>query len=206
MHAVEDPAVKGHQPLGRQPRDAQFGELFLDLASHIMAKRFAGLYRQEAAEIPDRDAVKRIETVAPRLQIIIGLLRRRLDKRIIARLEIEKGVEHIVDERVGECMKLHDRRWRKVNVEQSLQGAMDMGEHIGGRNKFPGVAPAIVDAEKGLLRLVPGHHGQEVGIGVPRDSATQLGKGHAPARAIAQALHGCTLSGVSTSSPGFSRT
>src|SRR3546814_1947764 len=109
-------------------------------------------------------------------------------------------------------MDLQDRPVREMDVQQPLQSPLDMGEHIGGRQQLPGMAPGIVDAEERFGLLVPGNQRKIVGETIPANGAAQP--------RIAQPTHGCgsgaggtiagaagTLAGTaSPSGPALSRT
>ena len=69
-----------------------------------------------------------------------------------------------------------------MDIEQALQRALDMGEHIGGRHQFPGMAPCIVDAQKGFALLVPSDQRQMVREAVAAHGTAQTG--------IAERAHG----------------
>src|SRR3546814_4829613 len=97
------------------------------------------------SEIADGDAVQRFQAMAPFAEIGVGIARLRLNERIISGLEIKERVERIVDQRIGKGMDLQDRPVREMDVQQPLQSPLDMGEHIGGRQQLPGMAPGIVD-------------------------------------------------------------
>jgi hypothetical protein len=104
---------------------------------------------------------------------------RGLDQRIGPALQIEEGIEGGIDNRIGKAVKLGDRAFGEMDVEQACQRLMDMGEHIGGGHQLPAIAPAIVDAEEGLFAGIPGDQRQEVGEGVARDRALERGGGEA---------------------------
>src|SRR3546814_8650445 len=109
-------------------------------------------------------------------------------------------------------MDLQDRPVREMDVQQPLQSPLDMGEHIGGRQQLPGMAPGIVDAEERFGLIVPGNQRKIVGETIPANGAAQP--------RIAQPTHGCgsgaggtiagaagTLAGTaSPSGPALSRT
>src|SRR3546814_9384505 len=135
-----------------------------------------------------------------------------MNERIISGLEIKERVERIVDQRIGKGMDLQDRPVREMDVQQPLQSPLDMGEHIGGRQQLPGMAPGIVDAEERFGLLVPGNQRKIVGETIQANGAAQArmakptpGCGSGAGGTIAGAAG--TLAGtVSPSGPALSRT
>src|SRR3546814_10349846 len=65
------------------------------------------------------------------LEVVEGPPCRCLDKRIGARLQVEESIERTFDQRVREALKLEDRPFGEIDVEQAQQRLMDMREHIG---------------------------------------------------------------------------
>src|SRR3546814_5225725 len=100
-------------------------------------------------------------------------------------------------------MDLQDRPVREMDVQQPLQSPLDMGEHIGGRQQLPGMAPGIVDAEERFGLLVPGNQRKIVGETIPANGAAQP--------RIAQPTHGCgsgaggTIAGAAGTLAGTAR-
>lgn len=133
--------------------------------------------------------MQRVEAVAAGAQIVMRAPGRGLDQRIVAGLQIEKSVQRVVDQRVREGVKLENRAVGKLDVEQALQRALDMREHVGARHDLPGMAPRIVDAEKGLALRVPGNQRQEIGIAVACDRAAHPFEAEA-ALAMCSRAHG----------------
>lgn len=179
MNAVENAPVERDDLARRHRADAELGELLLDLAAQVAVHRRARLDRQECAEIADRDAMQGLQAHGAGAQIVEGAPGRGLDERIGPCLEVEKGVERIVDQRVGETLELEDRAFGKIDVEQPQQRLMDMGEHVGGGDQLPAIAPAIVDGEEGLFFLDPGGERKKIGIAVALDAAAQPRQRHA---------------------------
>ena len=164
--AVEDPAIEADQFVRRQPPDAHFRQLLLDLAAKIGTELHPRLDDEERPEIAYRNRMQRIESPGSATQIIGRAPGRGLDQRVRSHLEVEIGVERRIDQRIGEGDELEDRAFREMDVEKAQQRLLDMGEHIGGGHEFPGLAPAIVDAQEGFFFLDPGDHRQEVRIGI----------------------------------------
>ncbi len=172
-HTVEDPPVETDKLRWRQTADAHLRQLFLDLPAQIGAQLHSRLHREEQAEVAHRDTVQGIEPAGSGAQIVCGPPRRGLHQRIGPDLEVEVSIERGIDQRICKGDELQHRAFGEVDIEQPKQRLLDMGEHVGGGNELPGLAPAIVDAQERLFLLDPGQHWQEVGIGIARHRRAQ---------------------------------
>ena len=152
--------------------------------------------------------MQRVQPLGTGAHIVGGALRRGLDQRIGPGLQIQESVKRVIDQRIGKAVELKNRAIGKMDVEQTQKRLMDMGKHIGRWHKFPGVAPAIIDAQERLFLRVPGDHRQEIGIGVARNRAVQRRDCQAAAMARAKRAQGFASTGkagTSAASPWLAR-
>jgi hypothetical protein len=151
--AVEDAAIEADGLLRREAADAHLRKLLLDLTAQVLPKARAGLDREEEAEVAQGDVMHGPKACGAFAHIVCRAAGGGLDQRIGTGLEVQEGVESLIDDRVGKTMELGDRAFGEVDVEQTRERLMDMREHIGGGHQLPGIAPPIIDAEEGFFLL-----------------------------------------------------